>query len=186
MGKGHSTRAKHRRASDGGKVAVRGQAPATNMTASCGRAQDGLKRVEISAEWVCIRRRIADLETWVNVPTSSYRGVTLRAAQTGSLYEMVLLHMDPSLEVVLSRTPDDTDIIALWRSYGRALSLPLLAEDQSGRLQQIEDAGHAGPFSRRLGSPLKSRRPRFLARRRIGITTDGAVHRGEVAISFGF
>jgi Family of unknown function (DUF6101) len=136
-----------------------------DVTSACLHAEDGPKRVEISAEWVCIRRRIAGLETWVNVPTQSYLGVNLRATAQGSLFEIVLLHLDASLEIVLTRTADDTDVIALWRDYARTLALPLLVEDSQGRLQPMEDHGHRSPFPRRYGSPLKNRRPRFLARR---------------------
>jgi Family of unknown function (DUF6101) len=135
------------------------------VTSACLRAEDGLKRVEISADWMCIRRRIAGLETRVNVPTQSYRGVNLRATAEGGLFEIVLLHMDASLEIVLTRTADDSDVIALWRDYARMLALPLLIEDNFGRLQPMEDHAHLTPFPRRHGSPLKNRRPRFLARR---------------------
>jgi Family of unknown function (DUF6101) len=140
------------------------------VTSACLRAEDGLKRVEISADWICIRRRIAGLETWVNVPTQSYRGVNLRAITEGGLFEIVLLHMDASLEIVLTRTADDTDVIALWRDYARMLALPLLVEDNLGRLQPLEDHARLSPFPRRHGSPLKNRRPRFLARRTMAIS----------------
>ena len=140
-----------------------------HVTIACGRSEDGVKRVEISSEWICIRRRIAGLDTWVNVPTASYRGVSLRAIAEGGLFEIAMLHMDSSLEVVLARTADDTDVIALWREYARLLDLPLLAEDSHGRLQPIAGQEGAGPFARRSGSPLKNRRPRFLARRRTGL-----------------
>jgi Family of unknown function (DUF6101) len=133
------------------------------VTSACLRAEDGLKRVEISADWICIRRRIAGLETRVNVPTQSYRGVNLRSIAEGGLFEIVLLHMDASLEIVLTRTADDTDVIALWRDYARTLALPLLVEDNHGRLQPLEDHARLNPFPRRHGSPLKNRRPRFLA-----------------------
>jgi hypothetical protein len=153
-------------------------APA-EVTTACLRSEDGVKRVEISAEWICIRRSIGGLETWVNVPTLSYRGVNLRAVAEGGLFEIVLLHIDPSLEIVLTRTADDTDVIALWRGYARTLSLPLLVEDSHGRLQPMEDHAHLNPFPRRHGSPLKNRRPRFLARRVTGAARQLAVHGGE-------
>jgi Family of unknown function (DUF6101) len=145
---------------------------------SCARSEDGVKRVEIGAEWICIRRRIAGLETWVNVPTLSYRGVTLRAA-TGGLFEIALLHVDPSLDLVLARATDDTDVIALWRSYGRILALPLLAEDRDGRLQPMEEDTPVHCTKRRLGSALRRRRPRFLARRFVGRQGEASIHRGE-------
>jgi Family of unknown function (DUF6101) len=140
------------------------------VTSACLRTEDGLKRIEIGVDWICIRRRIAGLETWVNVPTSSYRGVNLRAVAAGGLFEIVLPHMDASLEIVLIRTADDTDVIALWRDYARMLGLPLLVEDSQGRIQPLDDHGHLNPFPRRLGSPLKNRRPRFLARRSVSLS----------------
>jgi hypothetical protein len=149
------------------------------VTSDCTRAEDGIKRVEISTDWICIRRRIAGMDTWVNVPTASYRGVTLKAIAEGGMFEIVLVHMDPSLEIILSRTSDDTDIIALWRSYARTLALPLLIEDRDGRLQPVDDTMTHAPFERRSGSPLKDRRPRFLARRQPGSTAEQPVHLGE-------
>ncbi len=160
------------------KRASEPSAPAA-VTATCPRSEDGVKRVEISGEWICIRRKIGGLETWVNVPTQSYRGVNLRSVAEGGLFEIVLLHMDASLEIMLTRTSDDTDVIALWRSYAQKLALPLLVEDNHGRLQPMEDHAHLNPFPRRLGSPLKNRRPRFLARRRTGAGGETAVYRGE-------
>lgn len=143
---------------------------------ACQRAEDGMQRVAFSPEWVCIRRRIAGLETWVNVPTPSYRGVNLRATLEHNTLEIVLLHMDPSLELVLARTVDDTDVIALWRSYGSALSLPLLVEDQQGRLRPVEESTAQRSVERRFGSALKHRRPRFLSRRQVGICGKALVH----------
>jgi Family of unknown function (DUF6101) len=151
------------------------------VTAACARSEDGIKRVNIGAEWICIRRRIGGLETWVNVPTSSYRGVTLRTAE-GGLFEIALLHVDPSLDLVLARAPDDTDVIALWRSYGRIIGLPLLAEDQNGRLQPMADGPVVITTRRRMGSSLRQRRPRFLARRLVGSPGVAEVHRGETEL----
>jgi Family of unknown function (DUF6101) len=163
----------------GSRTKAADAATSAEVTTACQRSEDGLKRVEISAEWICIRRRIGGLETWVNVPTLSYRGVNLRAVAEGGLFEIILMHMDPSLEIVLTRTLDDTDVIALWRSYARKLALPLLVEDSHGRLQPMEDHAHLNPFPRRHGSPLKNRRPRFLARRSTGSVRELAMHLGE-------
>jgi Family of unknown function (DUF6101) len=148
------------------------------VIASCARSEDGVKRVEMGTEWICIHRRIGGLETRVNVPTQSYRGVTLRAA-AGGLFEIALLHVDPGLDLVLARAADDTDVIALWRSYGRIIRLPLLAEDRDGRLQPMAEEAAPRTAERRLGSSLKSRRPRFLARRFVGRPGETCVHRGE-------
>jgi Family of unknown function (DUF6101) len=153
-------------------------APSEVMT-NCKKSEDGLQRISVDREWIRISRRIAGLETWVNVPTASYRGVTLRSADDTGQYEIVLLHMDPSLELVLSRAKDDSDIIALWRRFASTLDLPLLVEDGEGRLQTVSDGMTAGPYERRNGSPLKGRRPRFLSRRRMGNVSQKLIHRGE-------
>ncbi len=141
-------------------------------------AEDGVRRVDIGTEWICIRRRIAGLETWVNVPTQSYRGVTLRVKPTGA-FEIVLLHVDANLDVTLLEAPDDRDVIASWRAYARETGLPLLVEDREGRLQPVPDAPAPRPSQRRAASPLKHRRPRFLARRHVGSAGVPPVHRGE-------
>ncbi len=149
--------------------------PAADARASAARVprRDDDSRVEIGSEWITIRRNISGIAARVNVPTQSYRGITLRAARDGGPFELALAHMDANLEVVIARTEDDSDLIALWRSYGRMLALPLLAEDGRGRLQAIQATGCENPFPRRHGSPLKNRRPRFLARRMIGRADPG-------------
>jgi len=149
MGLGHSA------------MAAGGRPPAAPRGAA-----DAPRSVDIGSEWITIRRSISGIEAQVNVPTQSYRGVTLRAAGGG--FELALAHIDASLEVVITRTADDRDLVALWRGYARMLSLPLLAEDRQGRLHAMEAWGNDGPFARRRGSPLKNRRARFLATRRPG------------------
>jgi hypothetical protein len=133
---------------------------------ACGDGAEA-RRIEIGDGAIRICRRIAGLDAWVNVPVKSYRGVTLRVAASGQ-FEIVLLHVDPALDLVLARAPDDRDVIALWRGYGRSIGLPLLVEDSAGRLQPVEDKAATAGVSRRLRSPLRHRRPRFLARRAMG------------------
>ena len=124
--------------------------------------------VHVDMEWVTIRRQIAGLSSQVNVPTVSYRGVTLRSAGPDAGFEIALLHMDSNLDVILEACQDDTNLIAAWRSYARDLALPLLIADQEGRLQPVQETmGHVAT-ARRGGSPLRHRRPRFLTRRRTG------------------
>lgn len=138
-------------------VAAGGKPPAVPGAAEAQRSFD------IGSQWITIRRSICGIEACVNVPTQSYRGVTLRAAGRG--YELALTHADASLDVLIARTQDDSDMVALWRGYARMLSLPLLAEDGGGRLHAMEAWRADGPFARRRGSPLKNRRSRFSAAR---------------------
>lgn len=143
--------------------------------AACDRAEDGVQRVAFGRKVVTVSRRIAGLETKVNIPTSSFRGVTLKAARDGS-FDIVLLHVDPGLSVPLSHAPDDAEIIAIWRGFGRLTGLPLLVEDADGRLQPMTEDRPARPASRRRGSPLKTRRPRFLAHRVAGRIGPATIH----------
>ncbi|MGL5116683.1 MAG: DUF6101 family protein [Beijerinckiaceae bacterium] len=152
---------------------------AAELTCDCARAEGGVQHVKVSSAWVCLERRLAGMETVVNVPTASYRGVALRAEAGRSQFEIVLLHMDPSLEVVLMRAGDDAEIIARWRGFGSMLDLPLLVEDEAGRLQPLEDDCEPRFFDRRSGSALKERRPRFLARRQVGKAERQPIHSGE-------
>lgn len=149
------------------------------LTCDCAGAEGGLKRVRVSSEWVSLERELGGLQIMVNVPTGSFRGVGLRASPEAGTYEIILLHIDPSLEVILARAEDDTDVIARWRALGAMLGLPLLVEDDVGRLMPIQDHGVIVPVARRGGSPLKHRRPRFLARRTVGSAAHQPVHAGE-------
>lgn len=83
---------------------------------------------------------------------------------------------DLSLDVVLRTARGDQtllcgvserDAIAEARRIGALYGAPLAMLSLTGHLVQLEPASPASP--RRLGSPLSGRRPRFLARRKVGI-----------------
>jgi hypothetical protein len=136
-----------------------------------GRYEGVERRVALSPQYVAIERRVAGIAMHVNVPTVSYRGVVLRAVRApdaiADSYEILLSHEERSLEVRLHLTADDSDVIALWRSYAARLALPLLVEDREGRLQPLERL--SGQTERRHGSAVRGRRPRFLVRRQPGM-----------------
>jgi hypothetical protein len=134
---------------------------------ACEKAEDGVQRIRIKEDRVEVSRRIGGIDTLLSVPTESFKGVTLRNGE-GSGFEISLLHIDPCMTLPLYRAADDRDIIAIWRRYARTLGLPLLVEDNEGRLQSISEESPRLPFDRRGGSPLKNRRPRFLSRRAMG------------------
>jgi hypothetical protein len=138
------------------------------VMAQCVRAEDGVQRIAFGRDWVTIARRIAGLETSVNVPTQSYRGVVLQSFAEGA-FRIVLRHVDPGLDVALAEEPDDAEVIADWRQFGRITGLPLLVEDVDGRVREIVDGAAMRPATRRYGSALKLRRPRFLAKREMGL-----------------
>jgi hypothetical protein len=140
------------------------------VTARCLRSEDGTQRIAFGREFVTIARRIAGLETSVNVPTQSYRGVALQPFGEGG-FRIVMRHADPALDVALAEEPDDAEVIADWRKFGSLTGLPLLVEDAAGRVREIADGRAAQPQPRRYGSPLRRRRPRFLAMRTAGVAT---------------
>jgi hypothetical protein len=129
-----------------------------------------MQRIAFNREWVTIGRRIAGLETSVNVPTRSYRGVALQAFGEGG-FRIMMRHVDPGLDVALAEAPDDAEVIADWRRFGDLMGLPLLVEDTQGRVREVPDGRAVMPAARRYGSPLKNRRPRFLAMRLPGSET---------------
>jgi hypothetical protein len=83
----------------------------------------------------------------------------------------MLLHDDDRYDVELALTADDADVIAIWRLWGRRLRLPLLVSDGQGRLEPVE-APFGPAVERRYGRSFRTRRPRFLARRKPGISAD--------------
>ena len=84
----------------------------------------------------------------------------------------VLVHVDPDLGVTLAETNDDSEIQAEWRLWARALGLPALVERAEGRDepdQQLLGRVAIRPSApRRRGKTILARRPRFLARRKLG------------------
>lgn len=78
------------------------------------------------------------------------------------------MHGDPALNVALAGVEAEA-AIAEWRRLARQLNLPLLVEDAAGRLQSVPDGGISPPFMRRAGRWHRRNRPRFLARRNVGV-----------------
>jgi hypothetical protein len=137
---------------------------------------DGRRRfVRLDGEQVAIHRTVAGVSMRVTVPTSAYRGVALRvvdAREDGFAYEIRLVHADPDLGVILAETRDDSDVQAEWRLWARVLGLPALVERSEGCDEPDQSLlGRVAvrpPAPRRRGKTILARRPRFLARRKLG------------------
>mgnify|MGYP001220241648 FL=1 len=95
-----------------------------------------------------------------------FMGLLLRRGGPG--YEILLCHRQSGRSQRVETVDDDTDVIALWRSIGRKLNLPLFAETDTGEIVQIEPMPCLSALPRRYGSATASRRPRFLFRRKPG------------------
>lgn len=151
-------------------------------------ADGGARSVTIEPDRVVMARRISDVAMKIQLPLAAYRGVAIRLVPGGSEEEdrfaVVLSHTDRGLEVPLYEAADDCDVIAEWRRWAAMLGLPLLMEGLDGRLvveeQKIGEVEVARPRPRRARSFLKTRRPRFLQRRRAArLPLVPFVHYGE-------
>jgi hypothetical protein len=152
------------------------------------RADGGTRFVELHPQRVIVRRAVRGMTMALNVPLRAYLGVALHlqppfGADNGTVAVM-LEHSDPGLSLPLYQATDGLDIIAEWRAWARLLGLPLLVGEQHGAVRAAFP--HSGvlrvwsPASRRRRrTAVQQRRPRFLARRRVGHGAPRIVHRGE-------
>jgi Family of unknown function (DUF6101) len=110
------------------------------------------------------------------VPFAAYRGVAVRMEQSreaGNLRVFLdLLHADQSLTVPLAIADDPEGVVADWQEWGRVLNLPLLVVAADGTITApLATLGSLivfPPKVRRRPAHFRARRPRFLARRRVG------------------
>jgi hypothetical protein len=146
-------------------------------------AADGLRReVELTRERVVLRRAVAGMRMAVNLPVSTYRGVSIRVIETG--VAVVLEHRDPGLTLPLYVAADGDGVSAEWRIWADVLGLPLLVADESGTVHE--------PFARigalRIGevrtrrrrrNAIKKRHPSILLRRKITRIAVAQIYHGE-------
>ena len=110
------------------------------------------------------------------VPFATYRGVAVRmegGRDAGTVRVFLdLLHADPALTVPLAIAEDPEGVVADWQQWGRLLNLPLLVIAADGTITApLATLGALivfPPKLRRRPAHFRARRPRFLARRRIG------------------
>ena len=149
-----------------------------------------VRMVEIHRERIVLRRAVRGIKMAVNLPITAYLGVAIRmrpaAPNSPGAVAIVLEHVDPALSVTLCCATKVGDSIADWRSWGRALGMPLLVEDADGRLREpFERIGGLRVdvpvvWRRRRRSPLHNRRASMpLRRRRFAPTATPHIHRGE-------
>jgi hypothetical protein len=125
----------------------------------------------------------------VGVPVAAFRGVSLRLwpaeGAQGATIAVTLDHRDSALCVPLFAAADGDDGVALWKSWGRVLGLPLLVVERDGTLREpfprLGGVALGAPSPRRRRhSAVKWRRPSILLRRKPGRPmADPQVHRGE-------
>jgi hypothetical protein len=152
-------------------------------------ADEQVRSVELHRERVVVRRAVHGMRMALNLPVSSFRGVSIRMltaqGDMPSAVAVVLEHSDPSLALPLYVAPDGDEIAAEWRAWGRVLGMPLLVRDEDGGV--FEPFDRLGDIAvgkvrqrRRRRSALKRRRPTMSLRRQVGqMTAATPVHRGE-------
>jgi hypothetical protein len=136
------------------------------------RADGGKRRVRVTRDDILISRRFHGMEMMISVPVPAYAGVALDVVEGpdgGPAYRLSLAHRDGDLDVVLAETRDSGAAVADWKYWASYLGLPRLAEEADGELTPV-DRTTATPiaFPRRGASALRTRRPRFLTRRKPG------------------
>lgn len=117
-----------------------------------------------------------DIPFNIALPNQAFRGVAARAMETGpesSLITLELLHEDESLCVPLRVGHELAEIAKDWQLWSELLSLPMMIVDNDGVARSLEDSARTAvtmnePHDRRHHSMFAERRPRFLARRRLG------------------
>jgi hypothetical protein len=119
------------------------------------RADGGVRQIELHRECVVLRRALRGMRMAVNVRISDFLGIALRADDDTQV--LALVHRDPSLTIPLCITSDHDEIATAWQLWSDTLKLPLLAE------QTTEPAPR-----RRRHNAIRTRRPKFLVRRRSG------------------
>jgi hypothetical protein len=143
------------------------------------RADDGRRVVLVSAGQVVIARGVQGVFMRIALSPRDYQGVALRLLDLdadGFLFEIQLAHADADLGVALARCRDQAEAEIAWRQWARFLALPMLVERTRGVYES------PGPIAvkaqpRQRGGALRSRRARFLTRRKVG--------RPELCVSVG-
>jgi Family of unknown function (DUF6101) len=156
------------------------------------RSDNRRRVIDVACGTVFIRRAVAGVAMTVRVPSSAYRGVALRIAalEDGRFhYEVKLAHSDPDLAVPLAEGHDQDAVEAEWRGWVRFLHLPALVGRAQGQDVEINtdatDIARRLPAARRRGRAPGARRPRFLARRKVGGAPLGVIAEDERAPLFG-
>ncbi|HWP27294.1 MAG TPA: DUF6101 family protein [Xanthobacteraceae bacterium] len=152
-------------------------------------ADGQIRQIELDRKRVVMRRSVRGIPMKVGVPISAFRGVSLHMvltdAEYGASFAVVLDHRDSGLSVPLFVANDGDEGVALWKSWGQVLDLPLLLADGDGTVR--EPFPHLGAViigrptpRRRRRAALKWRRPSILMRRKPGRpSAETVVHRGE-------
>ena len=139
-----------------------------SFDASDTRADGGVREVELHRDRVVVRRAVQGMRMAINFSVGDFRGIALRGIDGGRT--LVLVHPDPSLSIPLRVSFDCEGIATAWQIWSDILALPLLPEDQTREPAQ----------RRRRHNAIKTRRPKFLVRRRSDeLLNPASIYQGE-------
>jgi hypothetical protein len=160
-----------------------------NFEAADVRADGRRRTISLSRDLVVIARSREGVSMRIALRPRAFRGVLLRAVAGeagGFAYEVSLEHRDAELNVILASCEGVTEAEAAWRSWARFVGAPALVEREEGRYDEVFVAGRMklDTHPRRRARGVGARRPRFLARRKIG-RKDLAVPVGQARELFG-
>jgi hypothetical protein len=132
------------------------------------RADGGVRSIELHRERVVLHRAVKGMRMAINVRVRDFLGVARRGIDDAQ--SLVLVHRDPSLNVPLCVSADPEEIASAWTAWSDIFALPQLLEEIP-----CEPAAR-----RRRHNAIRSRRPKFLVRRRSGnLVNTETVHREE-------
>src|SRR5256714_4329635 len=159
------------------------------FTANDAVADERVRHVELHPECVILRRAVQGMRIALNVPVQAFLGVSIRLTPEPNGVPagvgVFLEHRDPALSIELYAAENSDDVVAEWQLWSRVLGVPCLVAGSDGALNdpfpRLGAVRCKQPAQRRRRrSPLSKRRPRFLARRRDGVTRFAPlVHRAE-------
>lgn len=128
-----------------------------------------MRQIELHRERIVLRRAVQGMRMAVNLRVSDFLGVAVRGIDDAQM--VVLVHRDPALSIPLGASSDTDEITAAWQSWSEIFRLPQLTEQAPPREPSVR---------RRRRNAIRSRRPKFLVRRRTGFRLNGeSVHRDE-------
>jgi len=129
------------------------------------RADGFVRQVELHRERVVLHRAVRGMQMSVKLRVSDFLGISVRSVKDGEM--LVLAHRDPSLNIPLCITADTDELAAAWQLWSDVFALPML-----------QDSSREPAQRRRRRNVIRTRRPKFLLRRRIGGLLDEAKNYG--------
>jgi hypothetical protein len=162
------------------RVPLPGSSETLNFETADARADGRRRMVCLSRDLVVIARQREGVRMRIALRPHAFQGALLRVAVLADgafRYEVSLAHRDPEFDVAVASCQDRRDAEAAWKSLARFVDAPALVEREAGRYEEVFVPRRAAGIvhARRRGRGVGARRPRFLARRKIG--------RGELAVA---